>query len=63
MQLLNLSDDLKANFRSWEHDSDNEADTNSLISALSVRHPNVPYETIVQWATHWTGYEPTSDME
>lgn len=56
-----LLDDLKANFRSWEQDCDNKRDTDSLINALLVRHSNVPYKTIAEWAHEWTGYEPDQE--
>lgn len=53
-----LLDDLKANFRSWEIDNDNEDDANGLVLILMLRHPYLPQDVIEYWAYEWTGYEP-----
>ena len=51
-----ISDDLKSNFRSWEYDCDNEADTSKLINNLHERHPDIPIDIITELAGDWTGY-------
>lgn len=51
-----IGDDLKANFRDYENDSDNEKDYNNLVSLLIERHPEVDEERIKEIAKDWTGY-------
>lgn len=50
-------DDLKANFRSWEIDHNNQEDAELLYSILCERHPNENHKSLKEWAYHWVGYE------
>ena len=59
---VDISDDLKANFRSWEIDCDNEEDTKTLAYELMSRH-HILFKEAYDWACHWTGYEPESEIE
>jgi len=52
-----FTDDLKANFRSWEMDHDNEEDANELFGILVGRHPNQHPELLRERAYEWVGYE------
>ena len=63
MNLVNLSDDLKSNFRSWEIDCDNEEDAYALVSIISRRHPKVPYEKVVEECFYWVEYDGEEDEE
>lgn len=58
---LELSDDLKSNFRSWESDHENDAE--GLAGILSERHPEIAYSEILETAKHWVGApeEPEED--
>ena len=51
------SDDLKANFRSWEQDCDNEESAEELFNILSDRHPDFDAEELRQMAYDWVGCE------
>lgn len=51
------SDDLKANFRSWEYDHDNAEDANGLFNILVQRHPNEDEKKLKDLAFHWVGFE------
>jgi len=50
-------DDLKANFRSWEIDHDNEESANELYGILCSRHPNENPAVLKEWAYDWVGYD------
>lgn len=54
---IDIEDDLKANFRNWVKESDNEDDTNTLTDVLIKRHPGIPKEEIYKIASEWTGYD------
>ena len=54
-------DDLKANFRSWEQDCDNEEVANSLYHILASRHPGEDEEELKSLAYDWVGYEDEDD--
>ncbi len=54
---LELSDDLKANFRSWEQDCDNETAARLLALTLLMRHPKSGWELCYEFAKDWTGYD------
>lgn len=58
---VNVSDDLKSNFRSWEYDHDNEKDAEGLFAILKDRHPNESDEKLKQMAYNWVGYEEKID--
>jgi hypothetical protein len=51
------SDDLKANFRSWEIDCDNEESAEELAGILSDRHPDYDFEDLRKMAYDWVGCE------
>ncbi len=53
---IELSDDLKSNFRSWEQGCDDIESATMLANILKERHPRVAYEDCLEWATWWTGY-------
>ena len=55
--VVEMTDDLKSNFRSWERDSDNEEDAERLTHILIDRYPEVDPEAIRQTAYDWVGYE------
>lgn len=55
---LELMDDLKANFRSWEYDHDNEDDAEGLYHILMQRHPESNSDWVREIAYHWVGFEP-----
>lgn len=58
-----IGDYLKSNCRSWEYDSDNLDDTNTLANHL-VQKFNVSEEEAFNIAKDWTGYEEeTEDYE
>lgn len=57
-----ILDDLRANFRKWEHDSDNLQDTETLTNILKNRH-NVSFNEAYEYAKHWTGYEEINKDE
>lgn len=52
---LELSDDLKSNFRSWEYDNDNERAAEKLTNILQRRHPDIPESTVRDMAYDWVG--------
>lgn len=54
-------DDLKANFRSWEYDHDNEEDANELFNILVDRHPYEDEEKLKDLAFGWVGYEEDNE--
>ena len=58
---VDITDDLKSNFRSWENDCDNEKDANSLFSTLMTRHPDLDPEKVREIAYDWVGYEPKGE--
>jgi hypothetical protein len=55
---VDIYDDLRANFRSWEIDCDNAEDAMTLAVTLAQRHPNVSYSECERIAQEWVGYEP-----
>lgn len=55
---MDIIDDLKSNFRSWETDHDNEEDANGLFGILIGRHPRLNSDKVKSIAYHWVGYEP-----
>jgi len=59
---VDISDDLKANFRSWEKDCDNKEDATTLTYELMSRH-RISFKEAYGWACHWVGYEPTEEDE
>lgn len=59
--LVELSDDLKSNFRSWESDHDNYEDAEGLFNILTDRHSDVPVDKVRELAYHWVGYEESVD--
>ena len=59
--LVDVSDDLKSNFRSYEYDHDNEEDANGLWNILIERHPDEDPEKLKEFAYNWTGYESKVD--
>ncbi len=54
---VELSDELKSNFRSWEYDCDTERMTIKLATILKQRHPAATYELCYEFAKDWTGYD------
>lgn len=58
---VDIMDDLKSNFRSWEIDHDNEDDANGLFVTLMTRHPDVEAEKVREIAYQWVGYEPKEE--
>jgi hypothetical protein len=58
---IDISDDLKSNFRSWEQDCDNEEDAEKLFNIIVDRHPDVAEDIIRQMVNHWVGYEPVQE--
>lgn len=58
---LDISDDLKSNFRSWEFDHNNERDAYALSNILTSRHPDIPFEKIQEIAYEWVGYYPNEE--
>ena len=61
---VDIYDDLKSNFRSWEFDHETEEDVNMLTFILKNRHPEVDDEEIASIAKHWVGYsEPDKKKE
>lgn len=57
MTHIELRDDLKSNFRSWESDHDNVGDAQLLCSIMRERHPNEPLARVKEIVYHWVGYE------
>jgi len=57
------SDDLMANFRSWEQDCDNEKDAEELLSILIDRHPDYDKDELEELAYHWCGVETPAEIE
>ena len=55
------SDDLKANFRSWEYDHDNAEDANGLFNILVQRHPNEDKGKLKDLAFSWVGFEENEE--
>lgn len=60
---IDISDDLKNNFRSWEIDCDDEDSANQLINILQSRHPKLSDDKIKEIAYNWTGYKPETEDE
>lgn len=58
---MNFLDDLKSNFRSWEHGCDNEEDADSLYGLMVSRHPEEDPQVIKEWCYEWVGYDPSDD--
>lgn len=59
---MNILDDLKSNFRSWEDGScDNIGDAEALTAELQRRHPNETPDYVKQLAYEWVGCD--SEME
>ena len=56
------SDDLKANFRSWEYDHDNEDDAKGLFDILCERHPDFDKDELEEMAYHWVGLETPNEI-
>ena len=56
-QTSDINDDLKSNFRSWEHDHDSLEDTEKLSKILAHRHPDMDMNEIWAIACDWTGYQ------
>lgn len=54
---VEVLDDLKANFRSWEQDHDNKEDAEGLYNILKERHPEEDDTYLKSQAYHWVGYE------
>jgi hypothetical protein len=54
--LIDILDDLKANFRSWEQDCDTEEDAMTLISIMMERHPDEDSERVKKICYDWVGY-------
>lgn len=52
---VEVSDDLKSNFRSWEYDNDNKEDTEKLARELKSRH-KLTFNEAYEIAADWTGY-------
>jgi hypothetical protein len=57
----NPSDDLRANFRSWEIDCDNEESAEELAFILQDRHPDYDVEDLRKMAYDWVGCEFVSE--
>lgn len=60
---MEISDDLKSNFRSWETDCDNAEDTQSLANILSCRYPEMSSDKIYEIAKDWTGFNEVESNE
>lgn len=58
--ILEITDDLKANFRKWEQGCDDSESATILAGILKERHPAVTYEECLEWAIHWTGFDEKS---
>lgn len=58
-----ISDDLKANYRSWQHDCDNNEDTKTLANQLEESHPETDAKEIWEIAKDWTGYDEFTEEE
>lgn len=56
-------DDLKANFRSWEQDHDNQKDAEDLFKIMSERHPEEDSIKLKEWCYHWVGYEEPKEVQ
>ncbi len=54
---VELSDDLKANFRSWEFICIDKYYVYRLADILKQRHPAATYELCYEFAKDWTGYD------
>jgi hypothetical protein len=54
---VGIKDDLKANFRSWEQDCDNEEDVMLLTSIMIQRHPGIDPEVTRQLCYDWVGLD------
>ena len=61
--MIELSDYLKSNCRSWEQDCDNEEDTNLLTYHLQSKFPDIDYQIIYEQAKNWTGYESDTQRD
>ena len=53
---IDVSDDLKSNYREWEYDHDNFDDTMDLANQLSSRH-HLDSDEAFEVAADWTGFE------
>jgi hypothetical protein len=60
---VDIMDDLKSNFRSWEMDSDNEQDAENLYNILMTRHSDLKPDEVREIAYDWVGYEPKNEEE
>lgn len=58
-----ISDDLKANFRSWEKDCDNQECFDNLCAIMSERHPNLEPDTIAEICGNWIGFGSFSEAK
>jgi hypothetical protein len=54
---VDVLDDLKSNFRSWEYDHDSIEDVEELTSMLKERHPGTDESKLRQMAMDWCGCE------
>ena len=58
---LDIYDDLRANFRSWETDCDNAEDAMNLACQLYERHPEISMKECERIANDWVEYEPEDE--
>lgn len=54
---IDISDDLRANFRSWEHDCNDLESALQLAATLHSRHPDVELLECERLAKEWVGYD------
>ena len=54
---VEVLDDLKANFRSWEQDHDTVEDAEGLYNILKERHPEEDDAYLKSQAYHWVGVD------
>lgn len=57
------SDDLKANFRSWEDQENSEDDAEELTGILISRHPDYNEQSLKEMAYHWCGVDTAEEKE
>lgn len=57
-----LLDDLKANFRSWEQDCNNQECFDKLTALMSERHPNLEPDTIAETCANWIGFSLNGEV-
>lgn len=60
---IDIYDDLRANFRSWEVDCDNNIDAISLAGILYQRHPQIQLSEVQRIADEWVGFEREDEDE